>query len=116
PRVALLVSLGVLRWATGGVAAVIAATVAVNFRFHSTLWLPAHFHSYYLMGVVLMILRFAYHFCQESARLPERPGLTRLIVALLVLGGYGFLLAFYLGGRASVPPPFATHPAGAAPG
>jgi cytochrome c oxidase subunit I len=112
----LLLYLGVMGWAIGGVAAVIDSTVSVNFRFHNTLWVPAHFHSYYLMGVVLMILGFAYHFCQESAPLPERPGLTRLIVALLVLGGYGFLLAFYLGGAASVPRRFATYPAEVARG
>ena len=39
-----------------------------------------------------------------------------LALALLVLGGYGFLLAFYLGGAASVPRRFATYPAEVARG
>jgi cytochrome c oxidase subunit 1 len=109
--VPLLLYLGVMGWAIGGVAAVIDSTVAVNFRFHNTLWVPAHFHSYFLMGVVLMILGFAYHFVQESARLPERAGMTWLIVALVAVGGYGFLGMFYLGGAASVPRRFASYPA-----
>ena len=41
--------------AVGGVAAVIDSTVAVNLVFHNTLWVPAHFHTYYLMGVVFMV-------------------------------------------------------------
>jgi cytochrome c oxidase subunit 1 len=109
--VPLLLYLGVMGWAIGGVAAVIDSTVAVNFRFHNTLWVPAHFHSYFLMGVVLMILGFAYHFVQESARLPESVGMTRLIVGLVAVGGYGFLAMFYLGGAASVPRRFASYPA-----
>lgn len=109
--VPLLLYLGVMGWAIGGVAAVIDSTVAVNFRFHNTLWVPGHFHSYFLMGVVLMILGFAYHFVQETARLPERAGMTWLIVALVAVGGYGFLGMFYLGGAASVPRRFASYPA-----
>ncbi|MEO6966668.1 MAG: cbb3-type cytochrome c oxidase subunit I, partial [Acidobacteriaceae bacterium] len=52
----LLMFLGLMGWAVGGVGAVIDSTVAMNFRFHNTLWVNAHFHTYYLMGVVLMLL------------------------------------------------------------
>jgi cytochrome c oxidase subunit I len=38
-----LLYLGVMGWAIGGVAAVIDSTVMVNSRFHDTLWVPAHF-------------------------------------------------------------------------
>ena len=114
--VPLLLYLGVMGWAIGGLAAVIDSTVAVNFRFHNTLWVPAHFHSYFLMGVVLMILGAAYHVVQDAAGLPESAGRTRLIVGLVALGGYGFLLMFYLGGAASVPRRFATYPAEVARG
>ena len=54
--VPLLLFLGVLGWTIGGIGAVIDSTVAVNLLFHNTLWVPAHFHSYFLMGVVLMIM------------------------------------------------------------
>src|SRR6185436_19359821 len=57
--------LGVMGRAIGGVAAVIDSTVAVNTRFHNTLWVPAHFHTYYVMGVVLMILGTVFHLVTE---------------------------------------------------
>ncbi len=108
--VSLLLCLGVMGWAIGGAAAVIDSTVAVNVRFHNTLWVPAHFHTYYLMGVVLMILGFASHLGRGSGQLAERMGLTKLTVGLIALGGYGFLLMFYYGGAYSVPRRYASYP------
>lgn len=102
-RVSLLLCFGVLGWAIGAVASVIDSTVAINGRFSDPFWWPGHFHTYYLMGVVLMILGFASHLGQESGQLAERMGLTALTVGLLVLGGYGFLLMIYYGGAHSVP-------------
>ena len=111
-----LLSLGVMGGAVGGVAAVIDSTVAVNSRFHNTLWVPAHFHSYYLMGVVLMILGTVWHVLEGATGLPERPGFTRLTVGLVGLGGYGFLAMFYLAGAAGVPRRYASYPAEVAQG
>ncbi|MCC6590382.1 MAG: cbb3-type cytochrome c oxidase subunit I [Bryobacterales bacterium] len=105
-----LMVLGVLGWAIGGIAAVIDATVAVNYVFHNTLWVPAHFHTYYLVGVVLMILGFFDHLTRELSPEPETPASRRSILAHLLIGGYGFLAMFYLGGAASVPRRFATYP------
>jgi|DewCreStandDraft_5_1066085.scaffolds.fasta_scaffold00162_89 cytochrome c oxidase subunit 1 len=106
----ILMYLGVMGWAIGGVAAVIDSTIAVNLRFHNTLWVPAHFHTYYLMGVVLMLLGFAAHFGQEVSQQSENGRLTKIITALFVIGGYGFLLMFYLGGAHSVPRRYAVYP------
>jgi cytochrome c oxidase subunit 1 len=105
-----LLFLGVLGWVIGGIGAVIDSTIVVNLRYHNTLWVPAHFHTYYLMGVVLMILGMVYHICQEIAPLPENPGRSKLILTLLCLGGYGFLLMFYYAGAHSVPRRYATYP------
>jgi cytochrome c oxidase subunit 1 len=106
-----LMYMGVMGWAIGGVAAVIDSTIAVNLRFHNTLWVPAHFHTYYLMGVVLMLLGFAAHFGQQVSRRPENGRLAKVIAALFGVGGYGFLLMFYLGGARSVPRRYAVYPA-----
>jgi cytochrome c oxidase subunit 1 len=106
----LLLYLGVMGWAIGGVAAVIDSTVMVNTRFHNTLWVPAHFHTYYVMGVVLMILGAVFHLATALSKLAESGRLTRLIVTTVGLGGYGFLLMFYLAGVAGVPRRFATYP------
>lgn len=103
--------LGVMGWAIGGVAAVIDSTVAVNTRFHNTLWVPAHFHTYFVMGVMLMILGTVFHLVTDLSKVPERSALTKTIVSTVGLGGYGFLLMFYLAGVASVPRRYPVYPA-----
>jgi cytochrome c oxidase subunit I len=105
-----LLYLGVMGWAIGGVAAVIDSTVMVNTRFHNTLWVPAHFHTYYVMGVVLMILGAVFHVAADLSKLPESRSLTRAIVTTVGVGGYGFLLMFYLAGVAGIPRRFAVYP------
>jgi cytochrome c oxidase subunit I len=107
---ALMLYLGVMGWAVGGVAAVIDSTVMVNNRFHNTLWVPAHFHTYYVMGVVLMILGAVFHLATTLSNVPESRRLTRTIVTTVAVGGYGFLLMFYLAGVAGVPRRYAMYP------
>lgn len=102
--------LGVLGWAIGGVAAVIDSTIAVNSRFHNTLWVPAHFHTYYLMGVVLMILGTVFHLASAVSRVPENRALTKAILGTVGVGGYGFLMMFYIAGADGVPRRFAAYP------
>jgi cytochrome c oxidase subunit 1 len=106
----LLLYLGVMGWAIGGVAAVIDSTVMVNTSFHNTLWVPAHFHTYYVMGVVLMILGAVFHLAADLSKLSESRVLTRAIVGTVGVGGYGFLLMFYLAGVAGVPRRYAVYP------
>jgi cytochrome c oxidase subunit 1 len=112
----LMLFLGVMGWAIGGVAAVIDSTVAVNTHFHNTLWVPAHFHTYYVMGVVLMILGTVFHLVTELSRVPESGAITRAIVGTVGVGGYGFLLMFYLAGVAGVPRRYSIYPAEVAVG
>jgi cytochrome c oxidase subunit 1 len=100
--------LDLMGWAIGGVGAVVDSTVAVNFHFHNTLWVPAHFHSYYLMGVALMLLGFASHLGVELSGEPDSPGMRRAILALLIPGGYGFLGMFYWAGAHGVPRRYAS--------
>jgi cytochrome c oxidase subunit 1 len=106
-----LLYIGVMGWAIGGVAAVIDSTISVNTQFHNTLWVPAHFHTYYLLGVVLMILGAVYHLATTLTPQPENGRRSRAIAAQIVVGGYGFVLAFYLAGADSVPRRFASYPA-----
>ena len=106
----LMLFLGVMGWAIGGVAAVIDSTVAVNTHFHNTLWVPAHFHTYYILGVVLMILGTVFHLLTELSKVPESGTLTRAIVGTVGVGGYGFVLMFYLAGVAGVPRRYSIYP------
>jgi len=91
-------ALGTLGWVIGGFAAIIDATITNNVVLHNTLWVPAHFHTYYLEGVFLWLLGFAFYLVGSRA---ERMGKAAL--ALMVVAGYGFLSMFYLGGELSVP-------------
>ena len=102
--------LGIMGWGIGGIAAVIDSTVEVNFHYHNTLWVPAHFHTYYLMGVVLIVLGFIDHAGKELSGLEEKASRSKLTVALLLRGGYGFLAMFYWGGANSVPRRYAIYP------
>ncbi|MCK6372003.1 MAG: cbb3-type cytochrome c oxidase subunit I, partial [Gammaproteobacteria bacterium] len=47
--------IGLMGWAIGGVGALIDSTIAVNSSMHNTLWVPAHFHTYMLMGLGPML-------------------------------------------------------------
>ncbi|MCS7065632.1 MAG: cbb3-type cytochrome c oxidase subunit I, partial [Fimbriimonadales bacterium] len=105
-----LLFFGTMGWAIGGVAAVLDSTIAINFRFHNTLWVPAHFHTYLLVGIVFIMLGFAAHLTSELSGRSESPVLARAIVALLLIGGYGFVSMFYLGGAYGVPRRYAFYP------
>jgi len=107
----LLLYLGLAGWAIGGVGAVIDSTISANLRLHNTLWVPAHFHTYFLAGLVFMVVGYFYHRCQEMAELPESAGVQKLAVVLMVIGAYGLFAAFYFAGAYSVPRRYAAYPA-----
>ena len=90
----------------GGFAAVVDSTIVVNFAFHNTLWVPGHFHHYFVAGYFLMLWAFLYEFSAST-----RDKLAKIGLSLLVVGAYGFLLMFYLGGAFGVPRRFATYSA-----
>jgi cytochrome c oxidase subunit I len=96
--------LGTIGWVIGGLAAVVDSTITVNSAFHNTLWVPAHFHTYFLVGYFLMLWGFLYDFSGSSREKLAKAGLS-----LVVVGGYGFLLMFYLGGTFGVPRRYAAY-------
>jgi cytochrome c oxidase subunit 1 len=102
--VPLIMVLGVMGWIVGGLAAVVDSTIAVNVFFHNTLWVPAHFHTYFLVGFVFIMFGFIYHLVGANA---ER--IARLSLATMILGGYGFLAMFYLAGVESIPRRYASY-------
>lgn len=110
----LLLFFGTMGWAVGGAAAIIDSTVVVNFRFHNTLWVPAHFHTYLLAGIVLIILG---GIANTLSTLTEHSlKRAQAAVTVLLIGGYGFVTMFYLGGITSVPRRYAQYPADVAQG
>lgn len=97
---------GVIGWVVGGFAAVVDATIVVNRTFHNTLWVPGHFHTYFLVGFILLLLGFVHSLLGSTADKSARAAL-----AALLAGGYGFVAMLYLGGVHSVPRRYASYEA-----
>jgi len=104
--VPLALVVGLVGWTIGGLAAVVDSTIRVNMFFHNTLWVPGHFHTYFLLGFVIILFGYLYELLESDA---ERT--ARLSLALILAGGYGFTLMFYLGGLAGVPRRYASYAA-----
>jgi len=106
----ILFFIGVIGWMIGGIGAVIDATISNNMVLHNTLWVPAHFHTYNAMGNVLFCLAFFWWVANEFAGSQETTKKNTATIAMLLIGGFGFVLMFYLGGADSVPRRFSTYP------
>lgn len=91
-------------WLIGGFTAVLDSTIALNNVFHNTLWVPGHFHTYFLVGMVLIMLGFAHYILRSRAERLAGWGL-----AAMMGGGYTFLLMFFMGGLSSVPRRYASY-------
>lgn len=104
--------LGFLGWAVGGIGAVLDSLIPVNFTLHNTLWVPAHFHTYLLMGVMLWVMGFAAHLAERAAGHAAPRSVAIGAPALLVTGGYLFVGAWYASGALGVPRRYAVHPPG----
>lgn len=101
---------GVMGWVIGGVGALIDATVSNNVVLHNTLWVPAHFHTYNAMGNVLFSLAFFVWVANDFYDNHEQTKTHKLQLALLMIGGFGFVLMFYCAGAHSIPRRFAVYP------
>ena len=53
-----LVFVGVAGWAIGVIPAIADGTIEVNSFMHNTQWVPGHFHTYLLLGMVAMFFGF----------------------------------------------------------
>lgn len=102
---------GMIGWVVGGVGAVLDATIPVNVDLHNTLWVPAHFHTYLLEGVLLFTLGWAFVNLEQRAG-EGSSAFVRWLVGIGMFGGGGlFVLAFYMAGAAGVPRRYAVEPA-----
>lgn len=107
----LLFFIGVAGWVIGGLGAVIDATISNNVVLHNTLWVPAHFHTYNAMGNVLFSIGFFYWFSTQFTKKTDSKIFTKLTLTILLIGGIGFLLAFYIAGADSIPRRYSNYPA-----
>ncbi len=94
--------MGVAGWAIGGFAAVVDSTIALNKILHNTLWVPAHFHTYMLGGVVLFILGYLFYITHDKEELLKN-NIAKFGFWSFLLAAHGFLAFFYSGGLYSIP-------------
>lgn len=106
----LLFFLGVMGWLIGGIGAVIDATISNNFILHNTLWVPAHFHTYNALGNVFFSLAFFIWVANEFSNQHGKGKADAIKLLLLLLGGLGLVMMFYIAGADSVPRRFAVYP------
>jgi cytochrome c oxidase subunit 1 len=100
--------LGVAGWAIGGFAALIDSATVFNKILHNTLWVPAYFHTYTLMGIAFFILGFIFYLFSERGN-QDGEKVAKTGFWLFVTGGYGFLLMLYMGGLSSIPGSYARY-------
>ncbi|MBS1666332.1 MAG: cbb3-type cytochrome c oxidase subunit I [Bacteroidetes bacterium] len=106
----LLFVVGVAGWLIGGIGAVIDATISNNFVLHNTLWVPAHFHTYNAMGNVLFSLAFFNWAAKDFQGIASPLRYDKTKIFWLMVGGFGFVLMFYIGGAYSIPRRYAEYP------
>jgi len=99
---------GTLIWVIGGAAAVIDATIPANFIFHNTVWVPAHFHTYYGYSVVVFVIAITWHLLRGMGFELTRP-LWLLILALITIGWILHISSFYIGALESIPRRYASY-------
>lgn len=107
-----LLYLGFAGWAIGGAGAVIDSLIPINFRFHNTLWVPAHFHNYLMMGVGLWMMALISYMLERSAGRTASRRTTIWAPILMIGGGYGFVFGWYVSGALGIPRRWAVHPIG----
>lgn len=99
---------GLWGWVVGGVAAVLDGTIAINNVMHNTLWVPAHFHSYYLFGAAGFTWAYLFHSLSGVEGWASSRA-ARWLGWLYAIGAGGFVIAFFLSGLQSVPRRYADH-------
>ena len=104
----ILIVLGLWGWVFGGLGALIDSTVPVNQVMHNTMWVPAHFHAYYILGAAAFAWAYLYHLLAELSGAPERRA-SRVAAWLYGVGAAGFVVMFFVAGAHSVPRRYAVH-------
>jgi cytochrome c oxidase subunit I len=104
----ILYALGLWGWVFGGLGALLDATIPVNQVMHNTLWVPAHFHTYFVLGALAFALAYLWFILDALSTMSERRGASTA-AWLYGIGGAGFILMFFVSGANSVPRRFAVH-------
>lgn len=103
-----LLFLSLFGWSAGAMPAFIDGTITINYVMHNTLWVPGHFHTYLLLGMMAMVFGFMYYLGKPQQDAPDSL-LDRAAFWGFTAGSLGFTLSFLYSGKESVPRRFAAH-------
>ncbi len=103
-----LLFLSLFGWAAGAMPAFIDGTITVNFVMHNTLWVPGHFHTYLLLGMMTMVFGFMYYISKPSQDATDSL-IDRIAFWGYIVGVLGFTLTFLYSGKESVARRYAAH-------
>ena len=95
-------------WSAGVMPAFIDGTIPVNYVMHNTLWVPGHFHTYLLLGMMTMVFGFLYYIGKSAREMRERL-VDRAAFAVFVVATLGFTLSFLYSGRSGAARRYAVH-------
>ena len=106
-----LLMLSMFGWSAGVVPAIMDGTIRVNNVMHNTQWVPGHFHTYMLLGVLAMVLAFTYHIIglYDEQRAPFNSGADRVGFPVYFIGGLILVYGFLSGGHSGVPRRMSDH-------
>jgi len=102
-----LLFVSIMGWSVGVIPAIVDGTIAINRVMHNTLWVPGHFHTYLLLGVVAMLFGFMYFLASTSGA--SDTGADRAAFWMYTVGGLAFVTVFLASGAMSVPRRWAVH-------
>ncbi|HUX91706.1 MAG TPA: cbb3-type cytochrome c oxidase subunit I [Gallionellaceae bacterium] len=95
-------------WSAGVIPAFIDGTITVNYVMHNTMWVPGHFHTYLLLGMVAMVFGFMYYLGKPNQNAADS-WLDRTAFWGFTLGSLGFTVSLLHSGKESVPRRYAAH-------
>jgi cytochrome c oxidase subunit 1 len=104
----ILLALGLWGWVFGGLGAVLDSTIPINQVMHNTMWVPAHFHTYYLLGAVAFAWGYLFYMVRALSNRGDARA-SRVAAWLYGVGGAGFIFMFFVAGANSVPRRYAVH-------
>jgi cytochrome c oxidase subunit 1 len=110
----MLLYIGFSGWLIGGIAAALDAFIPFNFRLHNTLWVPGHFHTYFIIGVIPFLFGFVTHLLEEAAEQESSVATRAWVIGLILAGGYGLVSMWLLGGLLGLPRRYAVQAPGGA--
>ena len=78
------------------------SVIAINQITHNTMWVPAHFHTYMILGSVVFALGYLYYLVEDLGGIRESK-MSTIAVWFYAIGGTGLVLSFFVAGADSIP-------------